>query len=285
MLPYLLLLTTMLLWGSAFPGIKFVLRHIDPYTLTMLRLMFASGGLLIVARARGIPRPKARDLPMLGAIGLLGFSIYHVLLNFGMNYEAVTAGQGSFIVSTIPIWTTLLAGPYLGETISLRGWAGMVLGLSGVGVMSLDPDTLTVSTGSLVVLAAATSAASNIVLQKKLLERYDPLHLSIYVTVLGSVPVLAYLPWGAGPAAGLEWAGWAVTAYLGLVPIALGYFLNAWALSKLPANRSSQFLLLVPVFATLLAWVTLGDTPERALFVGGPLILAGVALGQSGAAE
>lgn len=286
MLPYFLLLLTMLLWGSAFTGIKLVLEQVDPFTLTMLRLLFASAGVLVAGYILRIPWPERRDLPKLAAIGLLGFSLYHGLLNLGMNDPAVSAGQGAFLVSTIPIWTTLLARPYLGESISMYGWLGMALGLAGVAVMSLNPDKLTVSTGSFIVVAAAGSAAGNIVLQKKLLERYEPLHLAIYVTVIGSLPVLAYLPWGLPTAAGMDTTGWLAAAYLGLVPIALGYFLNAWALSLLPANRSSQFLLLVPINATLLHWLApWGAPPDWALMYGGPLILAGVALGQYSKAE
>ena len=285
-LAYIALLGTMLLWSSAFPGIKFVLRRLqDPYAIAMLRLGFASAGLLVAAAIMRLPLPHREDLGMIALTGVLGFSLYHCLLNLGMSYEMVSAGQGSFIISTVPIWTTLLARPYLGEKITPYAWGGMALGLSGVGLMSLDPSSLSFSAGSLIVLSGAVSSASCFVLQKRLLDRYRPLHVSIYVTIAGSLPILAYLPWAWEPVAAMDTAGWAAVAYLGLFPIGIGYFLNAFALSRLPANRSTQFLLMVPLFATVLAWLTLGDWPRPIIAVGGPMILGGILLGQRGASS
>lgn len=279
-LAYGLLLATMTIWASAFPGIKFVLRQIDPYALAMLRLMFASTALGIAAWWMEAPLPKKRDVPALFATGFLGFAAYHSLLNFGLSFDDVSAGQGSFIISTVPIWTTLLAWQFLREVITLRTWLALALGLGGVGLISLDPDSLALSLGSPIILVAAMSAASNIVIQKQLLERYSALHVSIYATILGTIPLLAFLPFSIEDIAALDAAGWSVVAYLGLVPIALGYFLNATALSILPANRTSQFLLLIPPMATLIAWLTLGEIPSTQLYIGGPMILGGVLLGQ-----
>jgi drug/metabolite transporter (DMT)-like permease len=279
-LAYVLLIVTMTIWASAFPGIKFVLRQIDPYALAMLRLAFASAGLGIAAWWMSAPLPDTEDLPALLATGFLGFAVYHSLLNFGLSFDDVSAGQGSFIISTIPIWTTLLAWQFLHEVITVRTWLALALGLGGVGVISLDPDTLSLSVGSPIIICAAMSAAANIVLQKQLLEKYSAIHVSIYATIFGTIPLLAYLPVSISDIAALNASGWAVVAYLGLVPIALGYFLNAVSLSILPANRSSQFLLLVPPIATLIAWLTLGETPSTQLYFGGPMILAGVLLGQ-----
>lgn len=279
-LAYILLLVTMTLWASAFPGIKFVLRQIDPYALAMLRLSFASVALMVAAWWMEAPLPRREDLPWFFATGFLGFAAYHSLLNFGLSFEDVSAGQGSFIISTIPIWTTILAWQFLDEVITIRTWLALALGLGGVGVISIDPDTLTFSLGSPIIIAAATSAAANIVLQKQLLERYSALHVSIYATILGTIPLIAYLPVSISDVTALSGSGWLVVAYLGLVPIALGYFLNAVSLSILPANRSSQFLLLIPPITTLIAWLTLGETPSPQLYIGGPMILAGVLLGQ-----
>jgi drug/metabolite transporter (DMT)-like permease len=277
---YGLLLTTMFIWASAFAGLEFVLAEIGSHTLTTARLAIAALGLAGAGVAMRIPLPEWRDLPMIGAIGLLGFTFYHSLLNFGLSYADVSAGQGSFVVSTIPIWTAVLAWLYLGERVTVRTWIGLALGLGGVGYMSLDPDALTISTGSFVIVGAAMSAAGNIVLQKRLLDRYRALHLSIYVTIAGALPMLLYLPWAWEGLASLGWGRWAVTIYLGLGPIALGYFLNAVSLSILDANRTSQFLLLIPPIATVIAWWTLGEIPSDQLYVGGPLVLVGVLLGQ-----
>lgn len=274
---YAILLVTMVIWASAFAGLRFVLRELDPITMTVLRMLFATGALVAAGLVLKTPLPERRDLPEILGIGILGFTLYHLLLNYGL--EFISAGQGAFIISTIPIWTTLLAGKFLGERITVRVWVGMALGLIGVAYMSLDPDKLSISHGSLVVLLAAMCAGANIILQKRLLSRYRALDVSIYACVVGTAPLLFFLPGGWEAIGELSAAGWWVTAYLGIVPIALGYFLSTVALHALPANRTSQMLLLIPPIAAVIAWLTIGEEPGTRLWVGGPLILVGVMVG------
>lgn len=272
--------TTIVIWASAFSAIKFVLGELDPFSLSALRLLIAAATLAGAGAAMRIPLPRREDLPLIAGTGLLAFTIYHLTLNVGLSFDAVGAGQGSFIISTTPIWTTLLAWHFLGEQSTYRTWTGLALGLCGVAWLSLDPDALSISVGSLVVLGAACVNACQIVLQKRLLERYEPLHLGIYLTVVGSLPMLGYLPWILEPAAQLSASGWWATLYLGVVPIGVGYLLNAVVLSILDASRMSQGILLIPPVATLIAWWTLAEIPSTQLYIGGPLILAGVLLGQ-----
>ncbi|MFW5968264.1 MAG: DMT family transporter [Persicimonas sp.] len=274
---YAILLVTMVIWASAFAGLRFVLRELDPFTMTVLRMLFATGALVAAGLVLKTPLPERRDLPEILGVGILGFTLYHLLLNYGL--EFISAGQGAFIISTIPIWTTLLAGKFLGERITVRVWIGMALGLAGVAYMSLDPDRLSISHGSFVVLAAAICAGGNFILQKRLLSRYRALDVSIYACVVGTAPLLFLLPGGWEAILDLSTAGWWVTAYLGIVPIALGYFLSAVALHALPANRTSQMLLLIPPIAAVIAWLTIGEEPGMRLWVGGPLILVGVMVG------
>ncbi len=274
---YALLGLTMVIWASAFAGLRFALRELDPFTMTVLRMLFATGALVSVGLVLKTPFPDREDLPEILGTGILGFTLYHLALNYGLG--TVTAGQGAFIISTIPIWTTLLAWRFLGERITIRTWIGLALGLSGVAYMSLDPEKLSISHGSLLVLFAAICAGGNFILQKRLLSRYRALDVSIYACVVGTVPLLVFLPGGWQSITELSTAGWWVVAYLGLVPIALGYFLSTVALNALPANRTSQMLLLVPPIAAVIAWLTIGEEPGTRLWVGGPLILLGVLVG------
>jgi drug/metabolite transporter (DMT)-like permease len=267
----------MVIWASAFAGLRFVLRELDSVTMTALRMVIASAALISVGLIFKTPLPDKRDLPEVIGTGILGFTLYHLFLNLGL--ETVSAGQGAFIIATIPIWTTLLAARFLDETITIKTWVGLGLGLAGVGYMSLEPGKVGFSVGSLMVLSAALCAGGNFILQKRLLARYRAVDVSVYATVVGTVPLLVFIPFSADAIVGLSNTGWLVLAYLGIVPIALGYFLSAVALNALPANRTSQMLLLVPPIASVIAWLTIGEEPGTKLWVGGPLILVGVLVG------
>ena len=48
---YGLLVFIMFIWASAFAGLRLVLRELDWVTLTMMRMMFAAGALLVAGRS------------------------------------------------------------------------------------------------------------------------------------------------------------------------------------------------------------------------------------------
>lgn len=274
---YGLLVFIMFIWASAFAGIRLVLREIDWVTLTMMRMVFASGALLTAGLFFGTPFPRREDWWKVALTGIFGFTFYHLALNLGLEY--INAGQGAFIISTIPIWTSILAWQFLNERVTARTWAGMALGLTGVGVISLDLQTMSVSVGSFIVLFSAMCAGANIVIQKDLLERYRALDVAVYATSMGTLPLLLWMPWGIEPLQSLSTKGWLVVAYLGLIPIGLGYFLYQIALTALEANRASQLQLLIPPIAAVIAWFWIAEEPGPNLIIGGPIILIGVLLG------
>ncbi len=277
---YALMMFTIVIWASAFAGLRYVLRQVDSMTMTALRLFIAAGFMIAVLVVMNTRVPDREDWPKLLAASLFGFSIYHYLLNVGT--ETITAGQASFVISTIPIWAALLAWRFLDERLTLKNWGGMLLAVVGVGLMSLDFSTgdTNLRIGTWFVLAAAMCAGANIVICKDLLKRYRAIEVAAYGAIIGALPFLLHIPWTVSASANLEISGWLVLAYLGIIPIGLGYWLSSIALAALPANHVAQLLLLIPPVAAIIAWLTIAEAPPQMLFVGGPLILVGVFLGR-----
>ncbi len=283
---YALLFLTMAIWASSFAGIRFVLRELDPFSMTTIRLLFAALCMALVIPLLKLRLPARRDWPRFVGASLLGMSIYHFLLNVGT--ETITAGQASFIIATIPIWTALLAARFLSEDLTKTHWAGLGLGVLGVGIMSLDADVGGLGApgpGSWYVLGSAIAAGINIVLCKDLLLRYRAIEIAIYTTVIGALPFVFHLPWTIPASQDISMTAWVVLFYLGAVPIGLGYWMSSIALAALPASRTSQMMLLVPPMAALIAWFAIGEEPSKMLFIGGPMIVAGVLLGRRKAPE
>jgi DME family drug/metabolite transporter len=78
---------------------------------------------------------------------------------------------------------------------------------------------------------------------------------------------------------------WAIVVYSAVGPILLGFVLWAWALQRRGMGRTAPFGYLEPIFATLLAFVVLGEWFTTWQLVGGALVLAGVVLAAGAKAE
>ena len=66
--------------------------------------------------------------------------------------------------------------------------------------------------------------------------------------------------------------------YLGLFPTAIAFSTWAYALSRTDAGKLSVTTFLVPLIATLIAWLLLDEVPPPLAFVGGALCIVGVLL-------
>ncbi len=274
---YVLMTITVVVFASAFAGIRYMLDRLDVLSFTSLRLTIGMAGMLALGAVARVGLPPRRSLPTLLAAGLCGFALYHGSLNIGA--ARITAGQAAFLVSTIPLWTAFVAWKLLGERIGARQLAALCVSLAGVAWMSLEPSDIDVPLGSAFVVLSAVFAAFNIVLQKKELDRSSPTAVTVWATVLGSLPLAFVLPFRAPELATIDDTGWGVMLYLGLGPIVLGYWLSTIALRALPAYRMAQMLLLIPPIAALLAWIAIGESPAQRTLVGGAIVLFGVFVG------
>jgi len=244
----LALAAALLLWASAFAGIRAGLRAYTPGQLAVLRFLVASLVLAIYAGVAHFRRPQWRDLPGLLLSGLIGISFYNLALNYGET--RVSAGTASLIIASVPIWTAIFAGFVLGERLVLRGWCGVLMSFAGVALIARgEAEGIHFSPQALVILAAAITSGIYMVQQKHFLGKYSALEFTAYSIWSGT---LIMLPFGGGLLRALHTAPLSATLaiiYLGIFPGALAYVAWAYVLSHGAAGRSSTLLYLIPVLA------------------------------------
>jgi drug/metabolite transporter (DMT)-like permease len=66
--------------------------------------------------------------------------------------------------------------------------------------------------------------------------------------------------------------------YLSVFASAVGYIMWAYVLSYYPASKTASFLYVIPVSATVIAWIWIGQEPSAITLVGGAITLLGVAI-------
>jgi len=271
-------LVTVVLWASAFVGIRAAGEDVSPGALALGRLLIGSVilGLLVLARREG--RPSTRALPGIAVCGLLWFAGYNIALNAAE--QRIDAGTAAMLVNVGPLVLALFAGVILGEGFPRTLLLGCGVALAGVTVIALATSDVSDSsrTGVLLCLVAACAYAGGVVAQKFVLRRVSALQTTFLCCLVGAIACLPFGPSLAGDVGSASRDSIIWMIYLGALPTALAFTTWAYALARTSAGRLGATTYLVPPISVLLAWAFLGETPPELALLGGALCLVGVAL-------
>jgi drug/metabolite transporter (DMT)-like permease len=277
-LPLAAVATTLVLWASAFVGIRHLGESVPPGALSLSRLIVMAIALLALMRGR-LPRlPTKREWPLIAAGGASWFGVYNLALN--ESERRIDAATAALIVQIGPLLVALLATFFLGERLTTWLLIGMGVGFSGVviiGRASSQGDNGDL-VGVLLSVVAALTFAVGVLTQKKLLPRMGALDLTFWYAVVGAV---VCLPWAGQTVSVLGDASadtWWWILYLGVFPSAIAFTTWAFALSHADAGKFAQSTFLVPFITALMAWFLLDEVPPALAFLGGGLCIAGVLL-------
>jgi drug/metabolite transporter (DMT)-like permease len=275
-------LATVLLWASAFVGIRSAGRTFSPGALSLGRLLVACVALAAIGLSRGERLPTRAQLRTAGlplvVCGLLWFGAYNVLLNAAE--RRVDAGTAAMLVNIGPILIAVLAGVLLREGFPRTLLAGCAIAFGGAAIIGLATSGVGERSGwgAALCVAAAAAYAGGVVAQKPLLERTSALQVTFLACLVGAIACLPFAPatvheLRAAPAGAIAW-----TAYLGVFPTAVGFTTWAYALKRTSAGRMGATTYLVAPLAILLGWALLGESPPALALLGGAVCLAGVAV-------
>jgi drug/metabolite transporter (DMT)-like permease len=275
-LHWLIVLSPIVLWASAFVAIRIGLRGYEPQTLALLRYLVASGLLAIYALITRMPLPRLRDWPGLAALGFTGFTVYTIALNAGE--VGVSAGIASFVVSLETVTTALLAAFFLRERLTRAAWIGISLSVIGVAIISLITETGEVyfDWRILLILVAQFAISVYTVWQGPYVRRYGSLRFVAYAMWAGTFFMLPFVPElvAALPTAPSDSTLAAV--YMGIFPAIVAYAGWSYTVTHMPVSVAGGLLTLIPICTLAIAWLVLGEQPGLIALLGGALILVGV---------
>lgn len=253
-----------LLWSFAFVAGKIGVTYCPP--LVLLAARFSLAGILILgisATRRESWSLSWRDTLVFAILGIANNALYLGLAYTGM--QTVSAGLSGLIVSANPVFTAVLAALLLGERLTWRKVAGLLLGVIGVAFivwhrMSVGTDSLH---GILFTLAALASIVAGTILFKRLAPK-GSLWIGNGVQNLAAGVVL--LPFALTlsdvgdivPNARLLGA----FLFLTLGGSILAYLLWFHLLKVCGATAASAYHFLMPPLGMLFAWMVLGERVE-----------------------
>ncbi|GAA3423546.1 DMT family transporter [Streptosporangium nondiastaticum] len=269
---------TVLLWASAFVGIRGAVPYFSPGALALGRLLAGSVvlGVILLVRREGWP-PRAA-WPGILVSGVLWFGAYTVALNWGE--QEVDAGTAAMVVNIGPLLIALLGGRLLGEGFPPRLLAGMAMSFGGAVVVgiSMSGQGRASVTGVLLCLAAAVTYAVGALSQKPALRHASALQVTTFGCFVGTAACLPFAGQLVSQAARAPLAATLDVVYLGVFPTAVAFTTWAYALARTTAGRMGATTYLVPALVVLMAWAVLGEVPGWLSLLGGLLCLAGVAV-------
>jgi drug/metabolite transporter (DMT)-like permease len=267
-------------WGMSWVNVRAVLPEVGAGQLGAMRYLIASAVMLPIWIYRGRPLPARSDWPTVASLGLFGFCIYNLGINYGE--RTVNAGTGSMLISCIPVLVILLGVCTGREKVGLLAWLGIGLSMTGVVLTAAGSETgLTFNLGSLLILGAAFCAAVQTLISKALTQRYAAVDVTTWAIWVGTLGLLPFSEGLVATATRLSGLGWLHLVFLGMVPAALCYTIWSWVLVTLPITTVMSAVYAIPVFSVLFGWLILGEKPSALTLVGGAVTLAGVAWVQS----
>jgi drug/metabolite transporter (DMT)-like permease len=239
-------------------------------------LLVSLAVLTVAGLVRRSPLPRPVDLARIAAFGALWLGAYSVGLNAAE--RRVDAGTASMLINIGPLLIAVLAGFVLKEGFPRLLFAGCGVAFTGcvlIGIATSDGGKHGAS-GIVLLVVAAASYATAVIFQKQALVRATPLQVTWLGCAAGAIVCLPFAPVLARDLRSTNGGAIAWTLYLGFGPTALGFAMWTYALRRSRAGRLATLTYLIPVVATLLAWVLLGETPPSIAALGGALCLLGV---------
>lgn len=266
-----------LLWASGFIAIKIAFRDAPPLLLMTSRFLVAGALLLGYAGLRGLRLPATRRAwRRLATLGLLNNALYLGLTSLLLVH--VSAGMGSVLASTNPLMLALLAPWLLGERLTARKAAGLVLSYTGVAWAMWsrvgsdnEPWAMLAFLGCVVFIVSATILFKRWRLSADLVV-VNGVGLLVAGVVLAPPSLLLESP--ASVRFTLSLLG--AQAFLVLAVSVGAMMLWLWLLTAGDATRASAWFFLNPVLGLFMAALVLGEPLRAQDCLAGALVAAGI---------
>jgi DME family drug/metabolite transporter len=243
--------------------------------ITFYRSLFAAIALLLMGAiappsrsSRAARIPPAREM----AVSALLFAA--LLSAFVAATQITTAANAIILQYTAPIYVIALSALLLRETPCRADVGALALCMAGVAVIFFGSYRPGADARGLALGLASGAFFGLFILWQRRLRQADPILLPGLNNAGAALILACTIPW-MGP---VSRPALLALAVMGIVQIALPYWLFAWALKRVTGPEASLLTLIEPVLNPIWVALFVGETPSGATIVGGSLILLALAL-------
>ncbi|AZC25912.1 MULTISPECIES: drug/metabolite exporter YedA [Pseudomonas] len=246
------------IWGSTYLVIRIGVEYWPPLMLAGIRFVLAGSLMYAFLRWRGVPAPTWAQWKAAGIIGIL-------LLSFGngavtvAEHLGVASGVAALAVATVPLFT-LLCGYFWGTRNTRLEWAGIILGMIGIGMLNLGSNLQSSPLGAALLLFAAAAWAFGSVWSKHLPLPQGAMASAAEMLVGGVVLLLGSLLRGERLEAMPALEGWLALAYLAGFGSIIAFNAYMYLLKHVRPAAATSYAYVNPAVAVLLGIVFVGES-------------------------
>jgi len=257
--------------------------HAPGLAIAVWRTVIAAAAVapMAVLRSRDeIRRFDLRDVLLIGGAGI--FLGLHFIAWIESLYHT-TVASASVLVTTSPIFLAVLGYLLIGDRLSARTVAAIVVAVSGATLIGWgDAGRIRLGRGALfgngLALGAAVLVSVYLLIGRVVRQKVSWLAYvaPLYAAAAATAVVAAW--WQGVPLFSYSWTFYALCAGLALGPQLLGHGSFNYAVQHVPAAIVGMLALFEPVGASILAFLLFGEVPPATAITGMIIVMAGVAI-------
>lgn len=245
------------------------------FWVRLFSFSYLGAALLLSSSARRRHRPREGAVSY-GVLGGCLFAVHLVFFFQALKWTSVTV---VFLLSAVnPALVGLASLLFLGERPKARqaGWSALGMAAAACLVLMKDPSGAAHIMGNLCAVLATLGYCAYFIVSRRARQTIGTLEYMTVVTatsmlLIGVIGLVLQIPMSFGGARDLV-----ILALMGLVPATGGHLLVNWSLRSVPAYPASNILLAVPVFASVWAYLVVGEQIGIGQVLAGLVILAAI---------
>lgn len=281
----MLLITAVLSWSLNTVLAKGMINDIQPMALSFFRWFTA----LCILIPLGLGRLKkeketlCRNWWKVIILSIFSITLYNSLIYCSAKYT--TAVNMSFVIAVTPAMTFVVSRFFLGHKENMARVAGMVISLVGMVLIIFKGNldnflSFNINSGDLITCGAILSWAVYSVLLKVFNFKVEPVAFLLITIIVGLPFIFPFYLWeyGVHGPFDLTMRNVLILLFLGIFPSILSYLCWNEGVKRAGPNTAAMFFYLIPVFASLIAFLFLGETMHGYHLLGGIVIFGGFIL-------
>jgi drug/metabolite transporter (DMT)-like permease len=271
-------------WGSTYLAIRWGVETIPPFIMGGTRFLIAGSLMYGYSRFRGAQKPTLTEWRNSAIVGALLLFVGNGAVSWAE--QRVSSGMTSLLVATVPLWL-VLCEVVQGQRPGLAKWAGVALGLVGVGLLVLPADgnlsSAAVEPAGAVVLALGSLSWTIGSLYSRTAALAKPASIAIAMQMLVGGAMLLVLSLVSGELTSLHREAISMTSlysllYLIVFGSLIGFSTYMWLLTVASPTAVGTYAYVNPVVAVLLGVVFAGERIPAQAFLAMLVIVSGVAM-------